>query len=318
MRIEVRTGTWRWLAFAAAALAFVWSPEAQLTLPKQGETLPSFEVSTVKASADSNNMFIRFMPDAYTTQNIELRMVIRNAYGATSDEQIVGGPEALLSKHFDVNAKVDADLAASLKKMPRDDRNRQMALMLQSLLADRFHLQVHIETKEMAVYALVVAKGGPKLKESAPAPPPPADSDTASAGPPAPPPPPSPDQPLPKQLPRGNMMMRMSSTKAELTASAGTMDGLAKILANQPDAAGRQIIDKTGLTGKYDYSLEWTPAGMGMAMKGADNGTAESGANPDAPGLFTALEEQLGLKIEPDKGPVQVVVIDHLEAPTAN
>jgi uncharacterized protein (TIGR03435 family) len=114
------------------------------------------------------------------------------------------------------------------------------------------------------------------------------------------------------------MMMRMSSTKAELTASAGTMDGLAKILANQPDAAGRQIIDKTGLTGKYDYSLEWTPAGMGMAMKGADNGTAESGANPDAPGLFTGLEEQLGLKIEPDKGPVQVVVIDHLEAPTAN
>ena len=313
MRVESR----RWMTVAGmlAASLLGTGAVAQLTLPKQGETLPSFEVATVKAPPESNSMFVRFMPDGYATQNIELRMVIRNAFGATSDEQVVGAPDALLSKHFDINAKVDAELAASLKKMPREDRNRQMQLLLQALLADRFHLQYHIETKEMPIYALVVARGGLKMKESAP--PPPAPSDADGYHPPDPVPP-SPNQPLPKHVSPGNMMMRMSSTTAELTASEGTIDGLTRILANQSDAGGRQIVDKTGLSGKYDYHLEWTPAGTGMAMKGADNGTAESGANPDAPGLFTAIEEQLGLKIEPDKGPVQVIVIDHLEAPTAN
>jgi uncharacterized protein (TIGR03435 family) len=310
----------QWVAIVGLFFAGLLGAQAvaQLTLPKDGETPPSFEVSTVRAAADSNGMMIRWMPDCYQTQNVPLRQVIRNAYGATSDEQIVGGPEALLGQHFDVNAKVDADLAAAMKKMKREDQNRQMALMLQSLLAERFHLKVHIETKVMPVYALVVAKGGPKLKESAPAPPPSTDADGSSAAQAAPPPPPSPGQPLPKQVPRGNIMMRASSTKVELTASEGTMESLAKIVANQPDAGGRQILDKTGLTGKYDYHLEWTPAGTGLAMKGADNGTAVSGADPDAPGLFTAIEEQLGLKLEPDRGPVQVVVIDHVEAPTAN
>lgn len=330
MRIEAGIPRRKWVAIAGVVAAFAWGAVAQkllpnageeagaeqLTLPKQGETLPSFEVATVKASADSNGMSVRWMPDGYATQNVELRMVIKAAYGAISDEQIVSG-DALLDKHFDVNTKVDADTAAALKKMTREDRNRQMALMLQSLLAERFHLKVHIETKEMPVYSLVVAKGGPKLKESAPPPPPPTDADGSPAAP-ALPTPPSPDKPLPKEVPHGSMMMRMSSTNVELTVSEGTMESLARMLANQEDAGGRQVIDKTGLTGKYDYHLEWTPAGVGMAMKGADNGAAASGADPDAPGLNTALEEQLGLKLEPDKGPVQIVVIDHIEPPTAN
>lgn len=321
MRITVWISVRRQIAVAGlvAAVGLSARLQAQLILPKDGQTPPSFEVATIRPSADSNGMSIRWTPDGYATQNVELRMVIRAAYGATSDEQIVGGPEALLSKHFDLNAKVDPDLAAAMKKMTRDDRNRQMALMLQSLLADRFHLKVHIETKEMPVYALVLAKGGPKLRESAPPPPPPADADGASSGqPPPPPPPPAAGQPLPKQLPPGSMMMSMSSSHVEATASAATIESLLKFLANQQDLEGRQIVDKTGLTGKYDYHLEWTPAGTGMAIKGADNGTAASGADPNAPGLFTALEEQLGLKLVPDRGPVQTVVIDHLEVPTAN
>lgn len=289
----------------------------QLTLPKPGETLPSFEVATVKPAADSPGMMTRFMPDGFMTQNVELRMVIREAFGATSDAQIVGGAESLLDRPFDINAKADADLAAALKKMPREDRNRQMRLMLQALLVERFHLKTHIETKEMPVYALVVAKGGPKLKESVPPPPPPAAGDAGSGGQPAMPAPPAPDKPLPKQLPPGSMMMRMSSNHVEATASAGTIDGIAKFLVNQPDTGGKQIVDRTGLTGKYDWSLDWTPLGMGMVTKGADNGTAAN-ADADAPGLFTALEEQLGLKLVPDRGPVEVVVIDHIEAPSAN
>jgi hypothetical protein len=81
----------------------------QLILPKPGETLPAFEVATVKPAADSPGMMIRFIPDGFTTQNVELRMVIRTAYGAASDEQIVGGPDSLLNKPFDIQAKTDAD-----------------------------------------------------------------------------------------------------------------------------------------------------------------------------------------------------------------
>jgi uncharacterized protein (TIGR03435 family) len=161
------------------------------------------------------------------------------------------------------------------------------------------------------VYALVVAKAGAKLKASAPPPASPPDQD-------APPPKAAltPDQ-LPKTPPRGGMTIRMSSTNIEASATDGTMEGLTNILTNQPDAGGRVVIDKTGLTGKYDWKLTWAPSmGMGGPMvKGADNGT---GSDADAPGLFTALEEQLGLKLEPQKGPVQVVVVDHVEAPSAN
>jgi uncharacterized protein (TIGR03435 family) len=307
----------RFVAVTGLAALGVFVPlplRAQLVLPKEGETLPSFEVATIRASAEGGQiMRFQWGGDTCRIENFQLRSIIRQAYGATSDDQIVGGPDALMDEHLDLDAKADANDAEQMKKMTRDERSRESRLMLQSLLADRFHLKVHIETKVLPVYALVVAKGGPKLKASAPPPPPSPDADgTAPQSPPAPP---SPDKPLPKQVPPGSMMMRGSSTKMELTASEGTINGLAKILANQPDAGGRQIIDQTGLTGKYDYHLEWAPADTAMGVKGADNGT---GPDADAPPLFTALEEQLGLKLEPQKGPVQVVVIDHMEAPSAN
>jgi uncharacterized protein (TIGR03435 family) len=248
--------------------------------------------------------------DSCRIENFQLRTIIRQAYGALSDDQIVGGPDALMDGHFDINAKADANDAAQMKNLSRDDRTRESRLMLQSLLAERFHLKVHIETKELPVYALVIAKGGAKLTASAPPPATPPDE-----GAPPPKAAVAPDQ-LPKTAPRGMSMIRMSSTKIEASASEGTMEQLASMLTNQPDAGGRVVIDKTGLTGKYDWSLAWAPSmGMGGPMKGADNGT---GSDADAPGLFTALEEQLGLKLEPQKGPVQVVVVDHVEAPSAN
>jgi uncharacterized protein (TIGR03435 family) len=284
---------------------------AQLVLPKEGETQPAFEVSTVRTSAAGSEMMrMQWGGDSCRIENFQLRTIIRQAYGALSDDQIVGGPDALMDGHFDINAKADANDAAQMKNLSRDDRNRESRLMLQSLLAERFHLKVHIETKELPVYALVIAKGGAKLTASAPPPATPPDE-----GAPPPKAAVAPDQ-LPKTAPRGMSMIRMSSTKIEASASEGTMEQLASMLTNQPDAGGRVVIDKTGLTGKYDWSLAWAPSmGMGGPMKGADNGT---GSDADAPGLFTALEEQLGLKLEPQKGPVQVVVVDHVEAPSAN
>ena len=292
---------------------------AQLTLPRDGETLPTFEVATIKPTpAGTRMMRIQWMPDGYRVENVTLRQIIRNAYGANSDAQLVGGPQALLDQSFDVEARMDPAEAARLKTLSRDDKQREMALMMQSLLRDRFQLKMHVETRELPTYDLVVAKGGPKLQATAPvapaapAPPPPPGADPSA--PPAPPTPPDLSTPLPHKPTHGMTMMRATSTGVEMSVSAGTMDELAQMLTPQEEVGGRLIVDKTGLAGKYDYYLDWTPAAAEMAPKGADGTPSAS----DAPGLFTALQEQLGLKLEPSKGPVQIVVIDHLEPPSPN
>jgi uncharacterized protein (TIGR03435 family) len=118
-----------------------------------------------------------------------------------------------------------------------------------------------------------------------------------------------PDPTAPPRVGKGMMMIRMSSDKVEMTANGTTLDALANMLTGQPDAGGRVIVDKTGLTGKYDINLKWTPT----ELQGKTTGTDDN-----APDLFTALQEQLGLKLEPSKGPVDTLVIDHVEMPTEN
>lgn len=294
---------------ALLALSAALPLAAQLIAPKPGENVPAFEVATVRKSAEgAERMMMRPMADNYQMENIALRRIILNAYGLTSDAQLIGS-NSLLDQNFDIHAKADAEASARIQALPREDRPRETGLMVQALLADRFHLKVHIETRELPVYAMVVAKGGLKLKASAPPP------ETPDA-PATPPPPPSPNEPLHKP-PQGGMMMRMSENGVELNASAMNLSRLAMILTNQPETEGRVVIDKTGLTDKYDFSLNWTPTGN-MAIKGMDNGAHAASDQPDAPGLFPALEEQLGLRLEPTKGQVPVVVIDHIEAPSAN
>jgi len=144
--------------------------------------------------------------------------------------------------------------------------------MMQTLLADRFKLTFHREMRETPVYALVVAgKGGPTLKKSEP--------DAAST-----------------MYISGKWTERMTATK-------WTMEQLAANISNSGD---RPVLDRTGLTGTYDFTLEWNPA------YGTPN------PDPDAPSIFTALQEQLGLKLEPQKAPVEVFAIDHAEKPSEN
>ena len=150
--------------------------------------------------------------------------------------------------------------------------------MVQALLIERFHLKMHHETRDLPAYAMTVAKGGVKLKPS-----------THEGG--------------------------------EMHLAAGKFEGrgvsIAEIdapLATQPEIR-RPVLDKTGLTGKYDYVLQWVPETGANAAPGG-----EKNATPDAsgPSLFTALQEQLGLKLEPTKAPADVVVIDHIEMPSEN
>jgi uncharacterized protein (TIGR03435 family) len=167
--------------------------------------------------------------------------------------------------------------------------------MIQALLAERFKLAVHKESKESTIYALVVAKGGPKIKELPP--------ETTPAPDPKDAPKESLDKPDPKRLPRG--MMRMGP--GELTAQGVKIISLANSLSN---AVGHPVFDKTGLTGDYTYELKWAPD--------ENHGDAASSADANGPSIFTALTEQLGLKLESQKGPVDVIVIDHAEKASEN
>jgi uncharacterized protein (TIGR03435 family) len=183
-----------------------------------------------------------------------------------------------------------------------------MSLMLQSLLEDRFQLKIHRETKELPVYDLAVAKGGPKVKLS---------EDQSPFRPPergaAPPPPPQRGGPMP----RGSMRMG----RGDLEATALPLTSLINALSQQ---LGRTIVDKTGLQGLYDIKLQWTPDALPSGPAGSGGPAGIRGPNeppppdPAGPTIFTAVQEQLGLRLESSKGPVEIIVIDNVERPAAN
>jgi uncharacterized protein (TIGR03435 family) len=170
--------------------------------------------------------------------------------------------------------------------------------MVQSLLVDRFKLKVHHETRMGRVYALTVAKGGPKFLQTEYAVPAPGTVLTASGGKPLPP------------LPPGMKRIAAHANIALLTVG----------LSRQPEI-GRKVVDNTGLKGQYDLILQWSPdqGAAGVATGGTTPGSeAASPANAPGPSLFGALREQLGLKLESTKGPVDILVIDHIERPSEN
>jgi uncharacterized protein (TIGR03435 family) len=237
-------------------------------------------------------------PGRVDWSNVSLRDIIRVAY-ALKDYQI-SGPDWLNAERYDVLAKVPEGVPAS-----------QKPAMLQALLAERFKMAVHWEKKELAAYALSVAKGGPKMKEFVEAP---ADSGPAEAkgdfggvvkrsldG-------------FPK-LPPGKAGMMMSFGR--LSAQGTQMKDLADGISRQLD---RPVVDETGLTGKYDFQLQWTPgpgeggiAGMKVAMARQAGRTDVELPNEDGPSLPVALQQQLGLKLEQKKLPVDLLVIDRAE-----
>jgi uncharacterized protein (TIGR03435 family) len=177
-------------------------------------------------------------------------------------DQIAGAPGWAGSDHFDLDARAEGDGARSTE---------EIRPMLQALLADRFHLVVHRETKEVPIYALVVNKNGPRLQESSPG-----------------------------EERKGSISADGKGSHMEV--AQGTMAQLALRLSG--NGAGRPVIDKTGLTGKYSYKMNWM------------NGTP--GPDSEWPSLFVALQEQLGLKLEPGKGPSEIISIDRAGKPSAN
>jgi uncharacterized protein (TIGR03435 family) len=295
----------------AATLAAQQGPAAPA-----GGPVPAFEVASVKRNTSGEGFVTMGLgPGRPTFVNVPARQLIVRAYGV-QPFQVLGGPSWITSDRFDITAKAADDTATPA----------QMNLMLQSLLADRFKLKVHRETRQLDVYRLVKARADGKLGDAIkpasvdcsamfgrgrPGGPGPGAGGTVAVPPPAPRaggPTPGPGGPA------SGCMMMISPGRFE--AGGQPITTFINALANQ---LGRPVIDGTGLTGAYDLALSFMPDSGG---RGSPPGLPLPGApnlppiDPNAPALPTALQEQLGLKLESTKGPVEMIVIDSIEPPT--
>ncbi len=245
--------------------------------------LESFEVASIRPQPWTNEgrvgVFVR--GNTLTGEHVSLYRLIEFAYNLrTDDSQLSGGPS--WAKHGILSDVAGAESSLYHVTAKAADGSaptvEQFRSMLQKLLADRFQLQVHHVTKEMAVFNLVLARNGPKLKENM------ADTKASLAM-------------------RDGKMFRMRAIHVPLSS-------LVEELTNPNHGAGRPVFDRTGLAGFYDFEIDWAP-----------NYLAGGGDTPsDAPGpsVFAALQERLGLKLEPGAAMVDTVVIDHAEKPSGN
>jgi uncharacterized protein (TIGR03435 family) len=257
---------------------------------------PSFAVASIRPSSPDEvghggSGMGRFAESAKTVKEL-----IMYAYGMGYDGELVAGPRWMSTDKFAVEAK--ADDVEALSKMSRGDRDEQMRLMMQSLLAERFKLVVRFETKELPVYELVVAKGGLKCAQDAS---PPAIADMSrprfrwSAAPAPPPPPPGWAPPSAEEARRMSQSLHMRTKGWPFWLVVTT-------LSHQPERDGRTVVDKTGLEGSFDCEMTWS----------------QVGSDGSGPSFFTAVQDQLGLKLEPAKGMVEVLVVDSVERPSGN
>ena len=244
-----------------------------------------FEVASIKPNASGEHgLRVSMSPGRFVAKNVTVKLLIMQAFNV-KDFQISGGPSWMSSEHFDIDAKTGGadDPKAEPTPAVMKAKSEELRSMMQSLLADRFKLKSHEDSKEAPAYALVVGKNGPKLKPS-----------EAGA--------------------EGRSMMRMDH--GQLTATKVTMDGLANQLANN---VGRPVVNQTGLTGEYDVELEWTPdPGQGGPFGGPPPGEAPPPVDSSGPSIFTAVQDKLGLKLEGTKAPVKMIVIDAIEKPSEN
>jgi uncharacterized protein (TIGR03435 family) len=270
--------------------------------PASTEPRPAFEVASVRLNTSgSNQVSMGMQPGGrFTALNMPLALLIRSAY-RLQESQLVGAPDWVSTERYDITAKGDGEFGPPL---PGGGLGRQQ-LMLQSLFEERFKLKPRRETRQLPIYSLVLAhenrKLGPALKLSA------IDCQALAAA---------------------RKQGVVAPPKAGERPQCGTHMGFGRIAGGMPmtslarllsDVVQRSVIDSTGLTGNFDFELSWTPdqlpsrPGMPADQPFRMNGVE---IDPNGPSIFTALQEQLGLKLDATRGPVEVLVIDHIERPT--
>jgi uncharacterized protein (TIGR03435 family) len=258
----------------AAGIVFSCALSAQTApFPPQAQTVPSpiFDVAAIHPHVsqphEHNSIFSSPFDGRFHAENISVLMLIHWAW-EMPETRIVDAPAWAGTRYFNIDAKADASVDSELHNLTSDAGRKLKERMVQSLLTDRFHLVAHIELRQLPIYELVVAKGGPRLG--------PLMENGSSVS-----------------VNNGRIEVQMSNSVAVLA------EELSKVV-------GRNVVDKSGITGRYDLKLRWTPDDRGPD------------ADASGPSIFTALEEQLGLKLEPQRGAVEVLVIDHIELPSEN
>jgi uncharacterized protein (TIGR03435 family) len=254
--------------------------QGKIQSPVSAPKFDRFEVATIKPTSPDWNRgrFIRMEgAHQFVVRNHVLRTLIAAAYNL-NPKTVSGGPLWADSDHFDIVAETPGETPPGY--------DEQMT-MLQKLLAERFDLKFHREQKQLPAYALRIANSGSKLKASA------ASPDSFPQGPPP-------------------LIFSVSLPTVRLPARYASMAELASVF--QRAVLDRPVLDQTGLSGRYDFDLEFTPdeTEWGGAFAGHETGDS------DKPGLYTAIQEQLGLKLEATTGPVDTLVIDHVDQPTPN
>lgn len=318
MRSVRRLTLARKLLLCAAALLAVAVPLAfglvdALQVPgsaSEGTNLPAFDVVSIKPHKDEGMRMqagIWIKPDGISASGIPLPMLLREAFGI-SEDRVLNEPEWAKSSRYDIEAKVAPEDAAKLKSLSPQQRWK----MLLPALEDRFGLKFHHTMEDLQAYTLVVAKGGPKMTVAK----------SAETGGEATRP-----EGSVGNAPQSQVMMRRSADGMRMECHGASMESLAQMISEQ---LGSTVVDRTGLKDNYDYTLSWMPDESGgpmmvgsgpMMMRMSGTGSpADGDASKDAagPSLFTALQEELGLKLETQKVPVDVVVIDHIEQLSPN
>jgi uncharacterized protein (TIGR03435 family) len=229
----------------------------------------TFDVASIRENVKSvdgrSHIYSHPENGQFMTINVSLRGLLQFAFDMPG-VQIVNTPDWLGNRSFDVDAKADKPVDDWIHTLDSVHAREAKNQMVQALLADRFGLKTHRETRDLPAYVLVVAKGGPKLHEA-------------------------------------NGGSRFDEWRTQITDQGATMTTLADQIAK---VLGRPVVDKTGIAGRFDVTLKWTPDGIAPQT------------DTDSASIFTAVQEQLGLKLESTKTSVPVLVIDHVEMPSAN
>ena len=245
---------------------------------------PSFDVASIHPNkydrTNHSHIYYSLDDSHFRCINVTAMDVIQWAYELPSS-RIVNAPGWATSAKFDIEARSDSAADEHFHALPIADARREKDKMVQALLADRFHLAAHVETRELPVYNLVLAKGGAKFT-------------SVKDG--------------PKHV---DTTRRNGSVSMSITSSSRAMAELAEMLYSY---TGRVVVDKTGLTGNYTIALQFAPDDSRLAVPAGQSVPAPDGG----PSVFTALKEQLGLELKAAKGRVDVLVIDHMDPPGEN
>lgn len=277
------------LSFSVIARGQAGSPSSQGPISKA----MAYEVVTIKPAAVQPWFGITFKPDGLHGSKVTIKELVASAYGV-KQAQVAGGPAWVETERFDLDAKMDEETAGALKKLPGPQQKAQRQEMLQAVLADRFRLRAHRGNSVIPIYALTVSKTGSKLKE--------ADAKVADIM-----------SPNGIHVRSGTWILGGGNPGIAFTGHDIPISAVETVLDWNVD---RIVVDRTGLTGLYDIQLKWTPEDH-QAVRMEEEGGSLIPADP-GPTIFSALEKQLGLRLEPTRGPMDAIVVDQVERPSEN